>query len=201
MKTWVQVFRLRPGLWVPPLALLALSLAALAVYRFNFASESVGVAERLAAREKQLQDVTAERRKLDAFVERAEVNRRLVDEFYRERLSTRRQRLTQVIEEVKTLARRAGLDPQSITYPEEPIEEFAVVERSFAFSVAGTYPELRNFINFLELSPSFLTLKKVALSGDKDGSGELAISLELATLFAVEPQGAASPGEEGQPST
>jgi hypothetical protein len=144
------------------------------------------------------------------------VNRRLVDEFYRERLSTRRQRLTQVTEEVKSLARRAGLDPRSITYPEEPIEGFAVVERKFVFSVDGSYAELRNFINFLELSPSFLTLKKVELAGDRRGGGELSISLELATLFAVElsesaparaaapapePAAAAPAGEGGQPAT
>lgn len=199
MSTWVEVFRRRPVLWVPPLAFLVLNVVALAFYRFNFASESAGVAERLVVKERQLTSVTAERRQLDAFVERAEVNRRLVDELYRERLATRRQRLTQVTEEVKTLARRAGLDPRSITYPEEAIEEFGVVERAFVFSISGTYTELRNFINFLELSPSLLTLKKVDLSGDREGSGELAISLELATLFAVESPAPAAEG--GGPST
>jgi hypothetical protein len=66
MSTWVDVFRRRPTLWVPPLAFFVLNVAALAVYRFNFASESAGVADRLAAKESQLEEVRAERSKLDA---------------------------------------------------------------------------------------------------------------------------------------
>ena len=80
--------------------------------------------------------------------------------------------------------------PQAINYPEEEIADFHLVERSFVFTVEGTYQQLRTFINFLELSPSFLILKEVTVTPASTTSNRLVLNLELATLFAEE-------GEDG----
>ena len=120
--------------------------------------------------------------------QRCEANREGIAELYAERFSTRRQRLTEVTIEVKWLARQAGLDPQAITYPEERIESYGLVKRSFKFGVQGTYAELRRFINLLELSPSFLTLEGVTLAQGTQGA-ELRMDLALSTLFATEDAG------------
>jgi Tfp pilus assembly protein PilO len=191
-----EVWRRRLGLWLAPLLFFAANLVALAVFRLNFAGESAGLERRLADREQQLAAATAERQRQEELVLRAEANRRLVEELYGERFATRERRLTRATEEVKELARRAGLVPRSISYPEETIEEFALVERAFVFTVEGSYEELRTFLNFLELSPSFLTLKQVSLAGSHPGGEALSINLTLATLFAQDgrPPGA-EPGE------
>jgi hypothetical protein len=106
------------------------------------------------------------------------------------RFSTRSERLTNISAEVERLARQAGLDPRSLTSPELDVAELGLTKRSFIFSVNGTYVELRRFINLLELSPSFLTLEEVKLSGGGEGGEELQISLRLSTLF-VRPPGSA----------
>ncbi len=54
--------------------------------------------------------------------------------------------------------------PRSITYPEEQIQQYGLIKRSFIFSVEGTYADLRKFINLLELSDSFLTLEDASLA-------------------------------------
>jgi hypothetical protein len=59
-----------------------------------------------------------------------------------------------------------------------------VVERAFVFTVQGSYEELRALLNFLELSPSFVSVKEVGLAGSRPGSAGLTISLRLATLFS-----------------
>jgi hypothetical protein len=179
-----EIWRRRWTLWAPAVAFFAANLVALAVFRLNFAGESAGLERRLADREQQLAGAVAERERLAGLAETADSNHRLVAELYRDRFATRERRLTQVTEEIKDLARRAGLAPQAITYPEETIEEFAVVERQFVFTVSGGYEELRTFLNFLEVSPSFLTLKQMALTGSQGGAGELSIGLRLATLFS-----------------
>ena len=81
--------------------------------------------------------------------------------------------------EVKDLAKRAGLAPRSITYPEEQIQQYGLIKRSFIFSVEGTYADLRTFINLLELSDSFLTLEDASLAeegrhegGNRSGSAQ-----------------------------
>lgn len=186
MTARAHVWRQRLGLWLPALLFFLANVLALAFYRLNYAGESAGLALRLQEREEQLASLQEERRGREELLAQAEANRRQVEELYRERFATRRQRLTQVSEEVKSLARRAGLAPQTISYPEEVIEDFQLVQRSFVFTVQGNYQQLRTFINFLELSPSFLTLKEVTLSGTAAGPTNLSISLTLATFFATE---------------
>lgn len=184
MSTWRTVLQRQPSLWAVPLGVLLIGLAGLALYRSNFAGESQGLSRRVEEKEQQVAAIERERLGLAAFVERAEVNHRLVEEFYHDRLATRRQRLTQVTEEIKSLARRAGLDPKAINYPESSVSDYALVERSFVFTVQGRYSALANFVNLLELSPSFLILERLELSGERDDPDEVRISLALSTLFA-----------------
>ena len=98
-------------------------------------------------------------------------NEQQIAQLYDERFSTRSQRLTGITAEVKKLARKAGLEPQSICLPRGADRGFGLVKRSFIFAVKGTYLELRKFINLLELSDSFLTLEEVTLTGSAERAG------------------------------
>ena len=66
-----------------------------------------------------------------------------------------------------------------------------LIKRTITFGVDGDYRQLRKFINFLELSHSFLILEEIGLRGDEQPTPTLRISLRLSTLFA-EGSGAAS---------
>jgi Tfp pilus assembly protein PilO len=186
----------RRNLWLPALAFLLLNVTALLVYQFRFASRSVGLEERLAQREEQLAKVRVEHSRSAELAERAKANRLALDEVYRDRFSTRSRRLTQVTEEIKELARRAGLEPRAFSYPEEEIAEYGLIERKVQFQVEGTYPALRTFINFLELSPSFLTLEEIAVNQAAGSGGALlGLDMTLSTLFVQEealPEGRAT---------
>jgi hypothetical protein len=70
-----------------------------------------------------------------------------------------------------------------VSYPTEPLEAYGLRRRAFVFSVQGTYPDLRKFINLLELSDTFLTLEQVTLS--ESSGGALGIQLRVSTLFAT----------------
>ena len=54
--------------------------------------------------------------------------------------------------------------PRALNYPEEQIQQYGLIKRSFIFNVDGTYTDLRKFINLLELSDSFLTLESAGLT-------------------------------------
>jgi Tfp pilus assembly protein PilO len=166
--------------WALPLGLLVVGTVGLAAYQVAFA-DRVGALRAQVERESgELDRLREQRDELEELVTRAERSRDGVQELYELHFATESERLTSLIREVKELAERSGLNPTSITYPEQALEDFGLIERAIVFSVDGTYRELRQFVNFLELSDSFVILRSIQLRG---GSNELSLSLQLATLF------------------
>ncbi|HBL25736.1 MAG TPA: hypothetical protein DD490_02760 [Acidobacteria bacterium] len=203
MKVRAEIWRLRLWVWLPALLFFLANATAFVVYRFGFADRVASLETRLAETEAKLAPLAAQRSRLEKLIERSRRNDVEIRELYEERFSTRSRRLTKITAEVRQLAQTAGLNPLSITYPEERIEEYGLIKRSFSFSVDGTYLELRKFINLLELSDSFLTLDDVTLSGESEGP-ELQIRLHLSTLFAGEGEEAGDEGAQqpaAQPAT
>lgn len=194
MKNPSEIWRRRLWVWVPALVFFLANATAFTVYRFGFSDRVHSLEEDLDREHRELAPLASRRQELERLLALSRRNQQEIARLYSESFATRSQRLTAVTAEVKSLARKAGLDPQTLTYPEQDIEEYGLVKRSFAFPVEGTYLELRRFINLLELSSSFLTLEEVQLAGGggDEESGELRMTLRLSTLFALEP-GAAPP--------
>ena len=171
-------------LWAPPLFFCLLNLAFLAGYRLILAEEAElgrSLLDRRAAELERLKSVRDELGKISAQARETEEG---IETYYRERLSTEEGRLTGIISEIKELAQRAGLEPGTIRYERETIARQDVVERTLVFNVFGGYPQLRQLVNLLELSDSFLILKEVSLSTADETGERLGIQLQIATLFA-----------------
>ena len=187
MRSRDEIWRLRLWVWVPALLFFLANATAYVVYKFGFADRVESLEARLEETQKEEDRLAASRARVERLIQRSQRNELEIRRLYDEKFSTRSQRLTRVTAEVRQLARNAGLNPLSITYPELPIEEYGLVKRSFSFAVHGTYLELRKFINLLELSDSFLTLEEVTLAGEEGEQGpELNIRLHISTLFASE---------------
>lgn len=186
MRSRAEIWRQRLGIWVPAVVFFLANLGAFAVYQLGYAGRVETLEERLEAQEQTLKKVDDERKELETMLARVQTNERQVEQLYAQRLSTRSQRLTSVTSEVRGLARRAGLEPRAISYPEEAIEEYGLIKRSFNFTVEGTYSELRQFINLLEVSRSFVAIEEINLIGNTDEGPELQIDLSLATFFSRE---------------
>jgi len=167
--------------WLFPLLFVALNLAALVLYRAEYAGQVPALERRVRNTRSELATLDAELSVMRSTNQRALLNRDQMNRFYKQILSTEKKRLTKVISEVKDLARRAGLDPSSFSYPNEDLEEYGLSKRSIVFTVSGDYSGLRNFLNLLELSDSFLTLEEIGLSGREEG--ELRINLKVSALF------------------
>jgi len=182
MKNSDEIWRRRLWVWLPALVFFLANAGAFTVYRLGYAGNVESLAQEIDTEKGELKKLEAERAELAQRIGRVAENRRQVEGLYK-RFATRRQRLTEVTAEVQSLARKAGLDPaRSISYPEQEIEDYGLVKRSFVFSVDGNYVDLRKFINLLELSDSFLTLEDASLSESSKGP-ELRINLTLSTLF------------------
>ena len=193
-----SIWRRQLRSWLPPLLVFLVALGGLAFYRLVFASEARAGGRQLERQRSEVKQLTQERRRAERLVARLRENRQRLDEFRSRRLATEAERLTELIAEVKDLARRAQVEPSSVRYPEERLKGVGLTRRSIVFSVDGDYGGLRRFINFLELSDLFLTLEEVTLSGRSGKeSSRLRISLQVSTLFVDEPATEAPAGEGG----
>jgi len=179
-----EIWRQRLWIWLPALLFFLANAGAFTVYQLGYAGNVQSLAEDIDTQKDALKKLQATRAGLETLIARADANRRQVDSLY-DRFATRRQRLTGVTAEVQSLARKSGLDFHSIAYPEQEIEDYGLVKRSFVFTVDGNYLALRKFLNLLELSDSFLTLEDASVSETSKGA-ELRMSLTLSTLFTKE---------------
>ncbi len=202
MRRPSEIWRLRFWVWVPSALFLLANIAAFSIYRLGYSGRIAALEATLTNERKNLETERQQATDLGVLVERARASRLGIQRLYEDRFSTRKARLTEITAEVKQLAKKAGLDPQAIAYPEEKIQDYGLIRRSFIFSVQGDYLALRRLLNLLELSDSFLTLEEVKLSEGGGDRAELEISLSLSTIFARDPNAAtASPPKTAAPRT
>ena|ERR1700756_4669603 len=115
---------------------------------------------------------------------------------YNERWSTAYQRLTALIDEVKRLAAASHLEPPSYQFTSGETKNATTAATSakgsigtttveIAFTVQGTYEQMRRLINLLELSDQFVIIDGISLatSGVAPGDKTLTLNVRLKTLF------------------
>ncbi len=186
MTSFFDTWRRHLWLWSLPLGFCVLNLLAVALYHWAFAGEVERLEGRYQAATVTLEQTQNEQVVIQRFLDRIAALKVEVRGLHRDRFKTEEQRFTETIREVKKLARQAGLKPTSLSYPTKPFAGHGLVQRNINFSVRGSYDQLRNFINFLELSEHFLTLNSISLGGGDDPRQQgLGIKLEVSTIFTT----------------
>lgn len=116
---------------------------------------------------------------------------------YNQRWSTPMQRLTALIDEVKRLAAASHLQPPSYAFTtteSKPIAgttsglpskgSIGTTTVGIAFTVQGTYEQVRRLINLLELSDQFVIIDSISLaSAGTETDKTLTLNIRLKTLF------------------
>ena len=175
---------------MPALLFFLANIAGFAVYYVGYSGGVRSLESTLDSQEQRLRGLENQKQELQTQLTRVSTNERQVRQLYSERLPPRSQALVRVNAEVRNLASQAGLEYRSISFPEDDIDKYGLIERSFVFSVEGTYPELRRFLNLLEVSRSFLTAREIKVAGNAGDEGpELRIDITLTTLFSREAGG------------
>lgn len=113
---------------------------------------------------------------------------------YDEWWATPRERLAPLIVELRNLAQKSGLTPNTRSYATQGIQKIRSVNinastMTITFSVQGSYEQVRRLINLIEMSQHFIIIQQIGL-GDtaKENPGaNLNLSLTLKTLFREEP--------------
>jgi Tfp pilus assembly protein PilO len=185
MTSSVDVWRRNLWLWLFPVGFCLINMIALMTYHLRFAGDVEGLEDRYRARMSQLETYRTENLQVANFLSRATDQQEKFDLLYEEHFQKEGERFTRAITEVKRLAREAGLDPTSFSYPREYLGTTGLLSRKILFAAEGSYRQLRTFINFLELSDQFLTLESITLSESASSGREpvLRINLRVSTIF------------------
>lgn len=181
------VWRRALKIWLPGMVLLVVNLAVLSTYRFLLAGQAQMSSARVERLSDEVEALRQHRLALDEVLSRAEENRLRVEEFYERWLSSEADRLTQVITEVKKMARASGVQSSGFRYPDEVLEEFELVRRSIVFSVEGSYKELRSFIDAIERSKQFLMLEEIGVTDSGGKESTIRVRLRVSTMFISNP--------------
>ncbi len=174
-------WRLRIWFWVGA-GLCVLNAALLSTYRGVYAGRFDALEDEIAQVGNVRTRATQEVARREDQVATVEATRNQVQTLYRDGFATERERLTDLLREVKELADRSGLRPGSIAYPEATLEQYGLVEKSIVFSVEGDYSQLRGLVNLLEITNTFVALEAITLS---EATPNLRIDLRLSTLFSA----------------
>jgi hypothetical protein len=108
---------------------------------------------------------------------------------YNDRWSTPMQRLTVLIDEVKRLAAASHLEPPSYQFSSGETKNGTKGSAGtqvvgIAFTVQGTYEQVRRLINLLELSDQFVIIDGISLASNGPAADKnLTVNLRLKTLF------------------
>lgn len=185
------------------LIVLGALLLANTVFFFTYRVQYVNRLQDLDARQEQVQSQLqqAQRTRLTAEQQLASYKKVQTDlqVLYNERWSTPAQRLTLLIDEVRRLAAASHLEPPSYAFTTTETKTIARVTPGsssvgtttvgIAFTVGGTYEQVRRLINLLELSDQFVIIDGISLASGSSADKTLILNLRLKTLFR-DPHGA-----------
>ncbi len=166
---------------------LALGLAANLVVIFLVNLPRAHRAESLRAAAERFGHVRTERERtangLRGEYQRIMDGRRTLETFYSDVLSTKRERMTAVQREIREIARKYNIAPETITYNHEPFERDRITRFTVVMPLDGSYENLRQFISSVENSENFLTITGILLADSKEGGVILSLNVTLATWF------------------
>jgi hypothetical protein len=156
-------------------------------YRVQYEARLDALDSRLDVARAQLEASRAARRAAEQQVAAYRKIDRDVRDVLQQRWSTEEERLTSVIGEVKRLTAAAGLAaPQSTSYSRAEGRSridagTGATEVGLAFTVRGTYQNIRRFINLLEISDQFIIVDRLGLSSAE--ADQLTMNIHIKTLF------------------
>ena len=99
-----------------------------------------------------------------------------VQRFYRS-AGTEKADLLPTLEAIEDMARAPGLQPGARTFKREEVAEARVERVVVTLPLEGSYAQLVGFLREVERSPRFLTVDRVAMRADPDGSAALQVEL------------------------
>jgi Tfp pilus assembly protein PilO len=160
-------------------------------YRVRYQQRLDDLDARVLESQAKLDAAHARRKSLEGQFAGVQKVQRDIDTVYNEHWATQRERMADLLVEVRRLAAASQLVPKSTTFMEEPPkkEHERTTQMGISFGVVGSYQQIRRLINLLELSDQFIIIDQVGLQNSLAASDTPALNLaiRLKTIFRLDP--------------
>lgn len=174
-------------IWILLVAtVLVLNIVFFFTYRVRYEQRVDDARARLEQTKEQL--ASAKARRVD-FEQQLGAHKTMVDTIatvYDIWWSTPDKRLTKLIVELRALVAKCGLTVESVSYSRPGASDEITTPMEMSFTVRGSYMQLRQLINLLEVSDQFVIIDSVSFAGDQP-DGSISLNLRLRTLFKGDP--------------
>jgi Tfp pilus assembly protein PilO len=170
--------------------LLVVNLLIFFTYRVRQRARIDDLVARREATEARLVDARNLRSSKERHLQALKDEQDKVKHIYDDRWSTPQRRLVPLLLELRALAEKSSLIPQSIAYTLQDAEKNqGTTAVKIMFGVEGSYANVRKLVNLIELSPQFVYIDAISISNNE--AGALRLNLSLKTLFTAteEPAG------------
>ncbi len=183
MSVWTRHRRA----WLTPAVFAAVGLIALATYYVGFNNRARALDQRLEARRATKAELQRQVATASEYAETLATDQSREESLFGTIEDVPR-RMTRYVRHVHELCQKSGLVIDGgIGFGSDELGDFGLAERSMEFDVVGDYDALRRFINFLEVSDSFLALRDIAVGVDRDNQ-QLKVGLTVSSMFAADPE-------------
>jgi Tfp pilus assembly protein PilO len=171
--------RLWPA-WVVPAAILLLNMVWMFGVRGALLGQGPVLARRVRDVELEVARLEGQRRELQRAADGLKNLRLNLDALRSSQLATMKLRLLPYITDVVKRAQEAGLRVERVSYAARRDEKSGLVFFTAAYSVQGSYEQIRRCVYLLESSPQFVVLDGLALRSD-DAMASTTISIQITT--------------------
>jgi len=139
--------------------------------------EVAGLMERVEGRRREVAALNSE-------VERIRTQMIGLEHFFDETLSAKSERMVAVQRELRAIAERHSIRPDTVSYFNAPAGKTRNMVRFGAtFPLRGSYEALRSFMHDVEHSPHFLVIDAIDLTNAREGGALLALNISVSTIF------------------
>ena len=193
MKSRESIWRQRAGLLVVAALFLIANVGFLVGARSITTARRESLEEQRAALTQEVTAREAEAAKLEEQRSRLARVSTVLDEFYGQRVGSRRATLAPVVEEIHLVMKRNGVSPAAISYTTSALRNLPLSQMLISFNFNSDYARFKRLLAAFESNRRWIVVRDISLSRAPETPGEVQVNMMLATYFSDEERVPAPP--------
>ena len=186
MKSRESIWRQRAGLLVVAALFLTANVGFLVGGRSITTARRESLEEQRAALTRDVTAKEAEAAKLEEQRKRLARVSTVLDQFYGQRVGSRRATLAPIVQEIHLVMQKNEVSPASITYQTSPVRNLPLSQMSIGFNFNSDYSRFKRLLAAFESNRRWIVVRDVSLSRVAETPGEVQVHMVLGTYFSDE---------------
>ncbi len=141
--------------------------------------------EKLKEIQKRKKTVSVKYKKIKQRYEKAVSSGKQIKNFLKNRLSTKKRRMTILQETIRKLGKECGIHISDISYSNTRKEEMNLIKFAISLPMKSSYGKIRKFIHLVENSEQFLIIEGINLKRSSKSGSIISLDIQLSTYFKV----------------